>query len=477
MVFSSTVFLFVFLPLCLALYYAAPRGLKNTVLLAFSLLFYAWGEGLYGGLMLVSIVGNHLTGKLLVRSRATRRRKLWLAVGLVFNLGLLGLFKYAGWLVRLAFELGETLGLAPPLHWSTFEIHLPIGISFFTFQAMSYLIDISRGHAAPQRRVVDFALYIALFPQLVAGPIVRYSDVARQLVGRRHRMALFASGVQRFVLGLAKKVLIANVVAVPADRIFDTPGAELTAGAAWLGTACYTLQIYFDFSGYSDMAIGLGRMFGFRFRENFLHPYGSASVTDFWRRWHVSLSSWFRDYLYVPLGGSREGHGRTYRNLWIVFLTCGLWHGASGTFLVWGAYHGALLVLERALSFAPRVRIVGHIYTLIAVMVGWVLFRAATLGDAFAHLGAMVGWSDPSGPALGALPLMSPPVIVALVLGAIGATRMPLQSSLGAGRWMRRRGFGEAWRMLGAMVILLLFAVSAAELAGGSYNPFIYFRF
>ncbi|MBI1382934.1 MAG: MBOAT family protein [Planctomycetaceae bacterium] len=477
MLFSSTVFLYAFLPLCLVLYHLAPRGLRNAVLLAFSLLFYAWGEAGYAALMVLSIAGNYVAGKAVARAATPSAKRRALALGVALNLGLLGVFKYAGWLVRELHTLGTLLRLAPPESWADFEVHLPIGISFFTFQAMSYLIDVSRGDAAPQRRAVDFALYIALFPQLVAGPIVRYSDVARQLVRRRHRLGLFASGVQRFVLGLAKKVLIANVVAVPADRIFNTPGDELTVGAAWLGTACYTIQIYFDFSGYSDMAIGLGRMFGFRFRENFLHPYGSASVTDFWRRWHVSLSSWFRDYLYIPLGGSRGGRWHTYRNLWVVFLTCGLWHGASWTFLAWGAYHGALLVGERAFGAWPRRGLLGHVYTLLAVMVGWVLFREATLPEAVAHLATMVGWADPSGPALGAVPLLSPPVVAALLLGALGATRLPLYASVRLGHWMGRRGLGETWRVVGALAVLVLFAAAAAELAGGTYNPFLYFRF
>lgn len=477
MLFSSTVFLYAFLPLCLVLYHLAPRALRNAVLLVFSLVFYAWGEAGYAVLMVLSIAGNYVAGQAVARAASPSARRRALVVGVVLNLGLLGVFKYAGWLVREIHALGSGVGLALPEAWADFDVHLPIGISFFTFQAMSYLIDVSRGDAAPQRRAVDFALYIALFPQLVAGPIVRYSDVARQLVRRRHRLGLFASGVQRFVLGLAKKVLVANVVAVPADRIFNTPGDELTVGAAWLGAACYTIQIYFDFSGYSDMAIGLGRMFGFRFRENFLHPYGSASVTDFWRRWHVSLSSWFRDYLYIPLGGSRGGRWRTYRNLWVVFLTCGLWHGASWTFLAWGAYHGALLVIERAFGGWPRVRVLGHVYTLLAVMVGWVLFREATLAEAVAHLAAMVGWAEPSGPALGAVPLLSPPVVAALLVGALGATRLPLLTAVRIGHWMRRRGLGETWRVVGAVVVLLLFAVAAAELAGGTYNPFLYFRF
>jgi len=329
MIFSSTTFLFVFLPLCLGFYYLAPRGLRNTVLLAFSLLFYAWGEALYTGLMLVSILGNHVAGHIVARANTTSTRKAALVMGLVFNLGLLAVFKYLGWLVRSLYGIGTEVGLDLPAHWGNFQIHLPIGISFFTFQAISYLIDVWRNQAAPQRRIQDFALYIALFPQLIAGPIVRYSDVARQLNRRKHRLHLFASGIQRFVQGLAKKVLVANVLAVPVELVLRTPGDEVSTAAAWFAMLAYAGQLYFDFSGYSDMAIGLGRMFGFRFKENFLHPYESRSIHEFWRRWHVSLSSWFRDYLYIPMGGSRVGRVRTYLNLWTVFLLVGLWHGAA----------------------------------------------------------------------------------------------------------------------------------------------------
>ncbi len=476
MVFSSPLFLFAFLPLCLALYYVLPARARNGVLLAFSLLFYAWGELEYCVVMLASIAGNHWCGALVARAQGTRRNRI-LVVGLVINLVLLGVFKYAGWLVRELSGLALALGAAPPDSWTKLEVHLPIGISFFTFQAMSYLIDVARREAEPQKRLTDFALYVALFPQLVAGPIVRYSDVARQLVKRRHRTALFASGVQRFIQGLAKKMLIANTVAVTADEVFGVPGAELTPAAAWLGTLCYTLQIYFDFSGYSDMAIGLGRMFGFRFRENFLHPYGAASVTDFWRRWHVSLSTWFRDYLYVPLGGNRLGTGRTYRNLWSVFLLCGLWHGAAWTFVVWGAFHGALLVFERAVLGRPPRGLAGHVYTLLMVMVGWVFFRAESLSGALAHLGAMVGLNAPTGAPLEAAPLLEPEVLAALLIGPLAATRLPLYASVWIQRHLRGSALAGAYDLAAAAALLALFLASAAELASGSYNPFIYFRF
>lgn len=462
--------------MCLALYYVLPARARNAVLLAFSLLFYAWGELEYSAVMLVSIAGNHLCGALVARAQGARRGRI-LAIGLALNLALLGLFKYAGWLVRELAGLALDLGATPPPSWTGFEVHLPIGISFFTFQAMSYLIDVARREAEPQKRLTDFALYLALFPQLVAGPIVRYSDVARQLVKRRHRTALFASGVQRFIQGLAKKLLLANTVGSAADEVFAVPGAELTPAAAWLGTVCYTLQIYFDFSGYSDMAIGLGRMFGFRFRENFLHPYGAASVTDFWRRWHVSLSTWFRDYLYVPLGGNRGGTLRTYRNLWTVFLLCGLWHGAAWTFVAWGAFHGALLVFERAVLGRPPRGPAGHVYTLLMVMVGWVFFRAESLSGALAHLGAMAGFTAPTGAALEAAPLLEPELLAALLIGPLAATRLPLYASV----WLQRRVKGSplapAYDLAAAVALLALFLASAAELASGSYNPFIYFRF
>lgn len=477
MVFSSPVFLFLFLPLCLWCYWLCPARGKNLVLLVFSLAFYAWGEAFYSLVMLLSILGNHwATGWMLAGANAAQiRRRLGIAIAA--NLLALGIFKYSGWAVQGAAGLLSSVGLEAPASWQSFTPHLPIGISFFTFQSISYLLDVARGTAAPQRRWTDFALYVALFPQLIAGPIVRYGDVARQLVARRHSWPLFASGVQRFALGLSKKVLIANSLAGPADEVFRLAGSDLSPGAAWLGAICYSLQIYFDFSGYSDMAIGLGRMFGFRFRENFLHPYGSRSITEFWRRWHVSLSSWFRDYLYIPLGGSRGGSARTYRNLVIVFLTCGLWHGAAWTFVAWGAYHWAWLVLERSHPrLVPRGPL-GHVYALLVVLVGWVFFRAESLTGGLEHLAAMWPLRSPAPLQLEAGPLLQPAVILALAGGVLVASKLPLLGWNALRRWAADHRLLTPIDGLQQLACLGLLLLATAELAAGSYNPFIYFRF
>ncbi|MCA8923022.1 MAG: MBOAT family protein, partial [Planctomycetes bacterium] len=381
MVFSSTFFLFFFLP-ALLVFYGAARSLRlrNAVLLVASLAFYAWGELGYVFLLLGSIGANYGFGLWIAGAveRGAARRALVVAVAT--NLGLLGVVKYTHMFVGWAGVALGALGVAqvdpmPPLH-------LPLGISFFTFQALSYVIDVYRGVVPAQRSPWKLALYVSLFPQLIAGPIVRYADLAAELDARSVTTADVAAGARRFVVGLGKKVLIANALSVPADRIFALPAEQLGLEVAWLGIACYTLQIYFDFSGYSDMAIGLGRMFGFHFLENFDYPYVSRSIREFWRRWHISLSTWFRDYLYIPLGGNQGSATRTYVNLVLVFALCGLWHGASLTFVAWGLFHGVFLVGERLAAGKVRApRLLQHLYVLVAVMVGWVLFRA----ESFAH--------------------------------------------------------------------------------------------
>src|SRR5215469_14568338 len=381
MVFSSPIFLFLFLPITLGVYFLLPWRARNLWLLGVSLVFYGWGEPKFVLVMLASIVINFLLALWIDHARKRGGGRLPLTAAVVANIGLLAIFKYTD------FITGNLNALLAQLHVSPLAltgIALPIGISFFTFHALSYVIDVYRGEAPAQRNPFTIGLYISLYSQLIAGPIIRYHDVAEQLDKRSVERADFAYGVERFVVGLGKKVLLANTLAVPADLIFSIPGEQLTLPVAWLGLACYTLQIYFDFSGYSDMAIGLGRMLGFRFKENFNYPYVSQSMTEFWRRWHISLSSWFRDYLYVPLGGNRISNARTYFNLCVVFLLCGLWHGAAWTFVAWGAAHGALLVIERlglgrVLARAPRP--VRHAYVLAAVMATWVLFRSNDLGS------------------------------------------------------------------------------------------------
>ncbi len=475
MVFSHPTFLFLFLPAVLALYALAPRALKNGWLLLASLVFYAFDRPEFALVMLGSIAINWGLG--LWVERARERSRTIVAVALVLNLGLLGFFKYWNFLWDNLESLGIGLERFP-----ADPVVLPIGISFFTFQALSYVIDVSRGEGRAQRNPLDFGLYIALFPQLIAGPIVRYRDVAEQIGGRTHSLELFARGVRRFVLGLGKKMLIANVLAEASDSIFALDTRALDASTAWLGALCYTGQIYFDFSGYSDMAIGLGLMFGFRFLENFDYPYIARSVTEFWRRWHISLSSWFRDYLYIPLGGNREGAGRTYFNLLTVFFLCGLWHGAAWNFVVWGLYHGLFLVLERVVRRERRGESswLGLPYAFLVAVVGWVFFNAPSLGHALEFLRAMAGGGQGDGRAVHAALYLDNATKLALAAAVLGST--PWLRALGQWRERRRaeRGsdaleLGLEWgSVAGVLAVLVL---SAMALSAGTYNPFIYFRF
>lgn len=476
MVFSSSVFLFLFLPVVLLAYALVPWRLKNLFLLAASIFFYAWGETYFVLIMLGSIMANYVLGLFIDRLRASRvwARSL-VALAVLVNLGLLAAFKYANFFVDNVNVLLQAVGLDPVVLG---PVHLPIGISFFTFQALTYVVDVYRGSASVQRNPINVATYIALFPQLIAGPIVRYADIARELGHRVVTLDLFASGVRRFVVGLAKKMLIANVVAVPADKIFGLPAGELTTSLAWLGVLCYALQIYFDFSGYSDMAIGLGRMFGFHFLENFNYPYTARSMRDFWQRWHISLSTWFRDYLYIPLGGSRCRAHRVYFNLVVVFFLCGLWHGASWNFIAWGLFHGAFLVAERVVTRRIRFQVPvwgGHVYVLLVVLVSWVLFRAETLSHAMRYLAAMAGLAGGAGveyyPAL----YLHRELLMVSLAGVMGS--MPIIPSVQR-RLTKRMGWTDALVAMARLggVALLLFA-SAMKLAAGTHNPFIYFRF
>jgi alginate O-acetyltransferase complex protein AlgI len=479
--FTEPAFLFVFLPVLLALYQLPGSRYRNWLLLAASIVFYTRGAGSFTWLVLALIAFNYAAARLIDRHRATGLGRRLLAGAVAIDLLVLVTFKYADFAVG---NLNTAMALVDAQPFALPGILLPIGISFFTFHAISYVVDVYRQDAAAQKRPVEAALYLLVFPQLVAGPIVRYRQIANQLSSRFASLDDFAYGVRRFIIGLSKKMLIANTLAVPADQIFAMPAAELTAAHAWTGVACYTLQIYFDFSGYSDMAIGLGRMFGFRFPENFNYPYIAASIQDFWRRWHMSLSAWFRDYVYIPLGGNRASTGRMYFNLVLVFFLCGLWHGASWTFVVWGLYHGAFLVLERV-GLAARVGAMPeplrHAYALLVVMVGWVFFRADTLGGATAMLAAMAG-------AGGSVPAIYAPawywnteVLLAVIAGMIGAT--PVMPVL-AQRWSRHAAEGTGTGTLGwqgsmaAIVALLtIFSASLMLSAARSYNPFIYFRF
>jgi len=479
MLFASPIFLFLFMPLVLAATSEAlPRRLGNASLVAASILFYMWGEGPYVLLVFASIGFNWELGRRIGGAEGQSSRRRWLALGLSGNLALLAVFKYAN------FAVANFNAVANALHWGTMAlvaIPLPLGISFFTFHSISYLVDIYRRNAQAQHRIGSFALYILLFPQLIAGPIIRYKDIAAQIAQRERRFADFAEGVRRFILGLGKKVLIANTLGGVADPVFAIAPHELNTPAAWLGLICYALQIYFDFSGYSDMAIGLMRMFGFRVLENFNYPYISQSIREFWRRWHISLSNFFRDYLYIPLGGNRQGRKRAYVNLVIVFLLCGLWHGASWTFVLWGAWHGIFLVLEHSRFesvLANAWRPFRHAYALGAAIGGWVLFRCESFSHAGAFFSALAGSGAPTLLKYPLLMYLDPLVATTLVAALIGL--MPVGRALAARidrggpdhRLLRAASFAAEWLWLAAVLL-----ASCAYLAAGTYNPFIYFRF
>jgi alginate O-acetyltransferase complex protein AlgI len=509
--FTEPSFLFLFLPILLALYFLKrPHGeYANVLLLAASVLFYARGGGVFTWLMLASIAFNYwmaiaVSAGLKGPPGQPARSKAWLTAAIAVNLAVLGLFKYANFFADNLNALLAALRVQP---FGVPEVLLPIGISFYTFHAISYVVDVYRGDATAQKSPVHAALYLLLFPQLIAGPIIRYREIAGQLARRVVGVDDFAAGVRRFIVGLGKKVLIANNVATAADGIFALGPAELTPALAWVGIVCYTLQIYFDFSGYSDMAIGLGRMFGFRFPENFRWPYAAGSVQEFWRRWHISLSAWFRDYLYVPLGGNRVAPRRMYLNLVLVFFLCGLWHGASWSFVVWGLYHGSFLVAER-LGLATHVRrlpaALQHAYLLIVVMVGWVFFRADTLAHAAAYLGAMAGVQPPGITPFAVAWFLTPEVLLALVAGAIGAAPIVPALDRAVSRVAPGQVEGPAlsdvegpalsevegpalsdvegprrWLAAAAATaaLALVLVASILQIAGRSYDPFIYFRF
>ena len=462
MVFSSNVFLFSFLGLTLLLYFVAPRHLRNAVLLVMSLLFYTWGEGLHVLLMLFSIALNYAGGLLLGRMKG--RARFWvmlLAVGA--NLGLLFCFKYSAFAV-------QTLNYLPGIQLTVPEIALPIGISFFTFQGMSYVLDVYKGRAEVQRNPLSIALYISLFPQLVAGPIVRYSDISRELVCRDTDTNGMAEGIRRFAIGLTKKAFLANTLGEVADAIFSQTPYAGTQALACCGAVCYAFQIYYDFSGYSDMAIGLGRMFGFHFRENFDHPYAATSMTDFWRRWHMSLSAWFRDYVYIPMGGSRRGS--TWLHLIVVFLLTGLWHGAAWHFVAWGLWHGIFICLEKPLirrGILKKIPApVRWLYTMTVVLIGWVLFRAPHLDTAWNFLQVMFGLKTVSGIAYSVGWFMNGWRLFALLCAVLAAIPW----------WQHIPRPGEKTRFLLSRLgtcLLLLFSFMLCMTS--SYNPFIYFRF
>lgn len=525
MVFSSLLFLFRFLPLMLLLYFAAPKGWRNAVLFAGSLIFYAWGEPVYVVLMLFSTVVDYIHGQIIEKARNAGKARLArgaLLSSVVINLSLLAVFKYLDFLIGLG---NRFLGLSLPVT----GLPLPIGISFYTFQTMSYSIDLYRGQARAQKNIIDFGAYVAMFPQLIAGPIVRYQTVAEELNGRTESPELFAGGISLFLAGLAKKVLLANNIGLLWDSIAALPPGRLSMATAWLGAAAFGLQIYFDFSGYSDMARGLGQMFGFHFPVNFDYPYISGSITEFWRRWHISLGTWFREYVYIPLGGSRRGLKKQLCNILIVWMSTGIWHGASGNFVLWGLYFGVLLAVEKVfllkrLKRSPR--IVGCLYTLLLVLISWVIFASVDGKGGFVYLRAMAGLAE-AGRQSGIAGRMASEIAeltaessgagnlvfrladettmylfrnygFLLLICLLGATPLPKRMFDS----LRERMIGKeavtdfaanpradsqeaspagggfvAWQILWSSAGAVLFLVCVAYLADASYNPFLYFRF
>ena len=454
MVFSSILFIFYFLPLTLLLYYAGPSRLRNLVLLVMSLAFYSWGEPVYISIMLFSTVfdyGNGIAIEKCLSSGRKRAARAVLLLSVAGNLGILGFFKYSNFFI-------ETVNAAGGTDFPLLELSLPIGISFYTFQTMSYTIDVYLGQARAQKNLVQFGAYVAMFPQLVAGPIVKYKDISGQLADRNVTAERFSYGISRFITGLSKKVLLANNIGMVWEQISGGNLAGLSAAEAWIGAAAFSFQIYFDFSGYSDMAIGLGELFGFHFQENFNHPYRSKSMTEFWRRWHISLGTWIREYVYIPLGGSRKGMKRQLLNLLIVWCLTGLWHGASWNFLVWGLYFGVFLTAEKLFLLRRLEALPGwvsHAYCLIFVAVSWVIFAFDSMADVCTYVKSMFG--------------------------------------LGSGGWIGEAAlyYGETWGVFFVVCALcslgifkmkraflpVLFAASICFLAGGTYNPFLYFRF
>lgn len=473
MVFSSPVFLFAYLPLTLAVYYLMPLRWRNLALFLLSLVFYGWDKPIYIPVMLFSVTVSYLCGFPIgkYRDRDRHRARVWLVVSLVLNLSVLVFFKYTNFIIENLRLIPPLAGILHPLEW----LELPIGISFYTFQIMSYSIDLYRGENETQRSYIAFGTYVALFPQLIAGPIVRYRDVDRQLLSRTHTVDRFASGVRRFAVGFGKKILLGDALAAVYAYLSTAADFEFTVLSGWLMVATYTLHIYFDFSGYSDMAIGLGRMFGFEFPENFRYPYMASSITDFWRRWHITLSTWFREYVYIPLGGNRRGRARQYFNLAVVWLLTGLWHGASWNFVLWGLFYLILLVAEKA--FLLRVlernrltRVLGHIGALLLVGIGWMIFDHTDLGEAFRIIGGLFGIGT-AGFAAATVSWQALRLLPLLAVSVAAATPYPTRL------WNRLTGRRPALTVLEPVLLIAVLALSVACAVRSDYSPFLYFNF
>ena len=464
MLFSSMTFVFMFLPVVCALYLLSNKRFHNPILLAASIIFYAWGEPRYLAIMLLTILINY-AGAIAVE-KFNSHKKFWLISTIVVDLGLLIYFKYFNFIIDNINNLFHA-------HISALDVIMPIGISFYTFQALSYVIDVFRGDCKAQKDVYKLALYICLFPQLIAGPIVKYHDVAEQIEDREVNFDKVNTGVKRFIIGLSKKMLIANTLGAIADKIFTQPADTFSPLVAWLGSISYTLQLYYDFSGYSDMAIGLGLIFGFQFMENFNYPYISKSITEFWRRWHISLSTWFKQYLYIPLGGNRISKNRTYINLGIVFLLTGVWHGASWNFVFWGLWNGFFIILEKMTGWhndtdKVPVKILKHIYTIFVFVLGWVMFRADNMTYAWTYLKNMFGLVPVHDITYTMMYYVDNVEIVTLLAGILCA--MPIFRNMIYVENKAAKLAVNAW-------LMVLFILSSAAIAASTYNPFIYFRF
>ena len=467
MLFSSQVFLYFFLPITLIVYYLSPKRFRNFILLIASLIFYAWGEPIYILIMLFSTVFDYINGLLIDKFQKKNQHKyakIVLIVSVVGNLAILGFFKYSDFLISNINSLFNS-------NISLLAIALPIGVSFYTFQTMSYTIDVYKQNVKAQKNFISFATYVTLFPQLIAGPIVKYRDVSESLENRKENITDFSEGIKRFIIGLFKKVMIANNAGFIWESIHSLPYSEISLSLAWIGAICYSLQIYYDFSGYSDMAIGLGKMFGFHFLENFNYPYIAKSITDFWRRWHISLSSWFKEYVYIPLGGSRKTIARTVINLLIVWFLTGLWHGASWNFVVWGLYFGVLLIIEKfvlkkVLDKMPS--FIGHLYTLFFVIISWVIFACPTLEDGLNYISIMFNFNNEI-ISTESIYLISTHFVL-FIIAIIGCT--PIFKKI-----KEKLKNNKIFMIIEIIICLVLFFISLSFLVGSTYNPFLYFRF
>ncbi len=465
MLFSSIPFLYYFLPIVLILYAITPRVLKNTVLLISSLVFYAWGEPVYVFLMIVTVSLGYVLGLLIERFKNTVWSKVFLIISVTSSLAALGYFKYADFFIA---NFNRITGLSLPL----LRLVLPIGISFYTFQILSYTVDVYRGSVAAQRNPINLAAYVALFPQLIAGPIVRYSDIESQLTARTHSFDKTANGIRRFIIGLSKKIIIANTLGELSDAFVNS--GDKSVLFFWLFAICYMLQIYFDFSGYSDMAIGLGRLLGFEFMENFNYPFISSSITEFWHRWHISLGTWFRDYVYIPLGGNRVKKPRLLFNIFVVWFLTGFWHGAEWNFVIWGLYFGILLTIEKffVLKHLEKHKILSHIYVLFLVAVSFVIFSANNLTDALLYVGGMFGVNVSFISDEWLYYLKSYGMVI--IIAAISATPLP---KIVVSRLCKNTSFAKLWGIIEIPLLAILLLISTAYLVDGSFNPFLYFRF